>query len=128
VILHNVVTRRQRVAIANRIEAKGLAKMTSAQRHDAATQMTGLVELLRLNEIGSVGQKAMAPLGTIAVSVAQVGPAHIEKDRMLASVVHLRAVTAKVKPLGLALQVVADRPGCNVTSEHRAHHETSSLR
>ena len=127
-MLHNVVTCRQRVAIANHIVAKGLAKMTSAQRHDAATQMTVLVELLRLNEIGSVRQKAMAPLGTIAVSVAKVGPARIEKERRLASVERLRAVTAKVKPLGLALQVVADKPGCNATSEHRSHHETMALR
>ena len=102
--------------------------MTSSQRHDASDSKTGLVELLRLNEIGSVGQKAMAPPGTIAVSFAKVGPARIEKGRRLASVVRLRAVTAKVEPLGLALQVVADKPCCNATSEHRAHHETSALR
>ena len=58
----------------------------------------------------------------------QSGPSSHRKGRRLASVVRLRAVTAKVEPLGLALQVVADKPCCNATSEHRAHHETSALR
>jgi len=127
-IPHNVVTCHQRVVIANRIVARGLAKMTSTQRHDAATQMTDLVEPLRPNKIGSAEQRATAPPGTIAVSVAKVGPPRIEKELRLASVVRPRAVTSKVNPLELAPQVVADRPGPNATSKHRAHHETSALR
>ena len=90
--------------------------------------MTDLVELLRTNEIGSAEQRATAPPGTIAASVAKVGPPRIEKERGLASVVRPRAVTAKVNPLELAPQAVAVRPGCNATSKHRAHHETSALR
>jgi len=61
------------------------------------------------------------------VNVAKLSRAHIVKAQRLASVALPRVVTAKVKPLGLAPQVVADKPGRNVTSEHRAHRDTSAV-
>lgn len=124
----NAMTCRQLVVIANRIVAKGLAKMTSDQRRDVATRMTDLSELERLNEIGSVGQRPMAPIRTIAVNLAKVSLARIAKERRPASIVRPRAVTAKVRPLELETQVVAGRSGINAISKHRAHHETSALR
>jgi hypothetical protein len=116
------------VVIANRTVGKGLAKMTSAPRHDVATRVTGLVELLRLNKISSVGQKAMARLGTIAVSVAKVGLALITKAPRPANVARPQVATARAKAPEIAVQVVADRSGINATSRHRAHLEPSALR
>jgi hypothetical protein len=122
-----VMTCRRSVTSVSRIVAKGLAKMTSAQKRDAATQMTVLVELMMLNGIGHVRPTVAARLGAITVNVAKLSRAHIVKAQRLASVVRLRAVTAKGKRLERVPQTVAGKSDNPATQRHRAHRDTSAV-
>ena len=126
VILHNVVTRRQR---GDRKPHRGQGSRQDDQRSEARRSDSN-DRPRRTTEAQRDRQRQAEGDGSSRNNRGerrQSGPSSHRKGRRLASVVRLRAVTAR-SSLGLALQVVADKPCCNATSEHRAHHETSALR